>query len=60
MSSYIVGGLPFVTLIFLLFVNRPYVLPLFTTEAGHYFLFAGAFMWLLGFAWMKSMTKVTI
>ena len=25
----------------------------------HYFLFAGAFMWLLGFAWMKSMTKVT-
>jgi tight adherence protein B len=60
MSSYIVGGLPFVTLIFLLFVNRPYVLPLFTTEAGHYFLFAGAFMWVLGFAWMKSMVKVEI
>jgi tight adherence protein B len=60
MSSYIVGALPFFTLLFLLFANRPYVMPLFTTEAGHYFLFAGAFMWVLGFAWMKSMTKVTI
>jgi Flp pilus assembly protein TadB len=44
----------------LLFANRPYVMPLFTTEAGHYFLFGGAFMWTLGFVWMKSMTKVTI
>ena len=60
MSSYIVGALPFFTLLFLLFANRPYVMPLFTTEAGHYFLFAGAFMWTLGFVWMKSMTKVTI
>jgi Flp pilus assembly protein TadB len=35
-------------------------MPLFTTSTGHYFLFAGAVMWVLGFAWMKSMTKVTI
>jgi tight adherence protein B len=60
MSSYIVGALPFGTLLFLLFANRSYVMPLFTTDAGHYFLFAGGFMWVLGFAWMKSMTKVTI
>src|SRR5450432_1260767 len=60
MSSYIVGALPFVSLIFLLFANRPYVMPLFTTEFGHYFLIAGAVMWILGFAWMKSMGKVTI
>ena len=38
MSSYIVGALPFMTLLFLLFANRPYVMPLFTTDAGHYFL----------------------
>ena len=60
MSSYIVGALPFGTLLFLLFANRPYVLPLFTTEPGHYMLFGAGFIWGLGFLWMKSMTKVTI
>src|SRR5579871_1820613 len=60
MSSYIVGALPFFTLLFLLFANRPYVMPLFTTEMGHYMLFGAAFIWGLGFLWMKSMTKVTI
>jgi tight adherence protein B len=60
MSSYIVGALPFVTLLFLLFANRPYIWPLLTTDMGHYFLGGALFLWLLGFAWMKSMTKVTI
>jgi tight adherence protein B len=60
MSSYIVGALPFLTLVFMLFANRPYVMPLFTTEAGHYILGAALFMWTLGFLWMKSMNKVTI
>jgi tight adherence protein B len=60
MSSYIVGGLPFVTLLFLMFVNRPYVMPLFTTDLGHVFIIVGAMMWILGFAWMKSMIKVTV
>ncbi len=60
MSSYIVGALPFFTLVFLLFANRPYVMPLFTTDFGHYFLGVALVMWTLGFVWMKSMTKVTI
>ncbi len=60
MSSYIVGALPFVTMLFLLFANRPYIVPLFTTDMGHYLLVAAGFMWSLGFLWMKSMTKVTI
>lgn len=60
MSSYIVGALPFFTLVFLLFANRPYIMPLFTTEVGHYFLGGALVMWALGFLWMKSMTKVTI
>jgi tight adherence protein B len=60
MSSYIVGALPFVSAIFLLFANRPYIMPLFTTDLGHYFLVGALFMWTLGFAWMKSMTKVEI
>jgi tight adherence protein B len=60
MSSYIVGALPFLTLVFLLFANRPYVLPLFTTDMGHYFLAGALVIWGLGFLWMKSMTKVEI
>jgi tight adherence protein B len=60
MSSYIVGALPFVTMLFLLFANRPYIVPLFTTDMGHYLLVGAGFMWGLGFLWMKSMTKVTI
>ncbi|HVV17622.1 MAG TPA: type II secretion system F family protein [Polyangia bacterium] len=60
MSSYIVGALPFFTIVFLLFANRPYIMPLFTTEIGHYFLAGALFMWTIGFAWMKSMTKVTV
>jgi tight adherence protein B len=60
MSGYIVGALPFLTLLFLLFANRPYVMPLFTTEMGHYFVIGALVLWSLGFLWMKSMTKVTI
>jgi len=60
MSSYIVGVLPFGMTIFLLFANRPYIMPLFTTPQGHYMLGGAMVMWTLGFLWMKSMTKVTI
>ena len=60
MSSYIVGALPFVTTIFLLFANRTYVMPLFTEDAGHSMLIGALFVWTLGFLWMKSMTKVKI
>jgi tight adherence protein B len=60
MSSYIVGALPFLTLVFLLFANRPYIMPLFTTQMGHYMIGGALFIWGLGFLWMKSMTKVTI
>jgi tight adherence protein B len=60
MSSYIVGSLPFLSLLFMLFANRPYVLPLFTTVGGHYILGLALGMWTLGFLWMRSMNKVTI
>lgn len=60
MSSYIVGALPFVTLLFLLFANRPYIMPLFTTDLGHIMCGVALTMWTLGFLWMRSMNKVTI
>ncbi len=60
MSSYIVGALPFLTLLFMLFANRPYIMPMFETEMGHYMLGGALVLWTMGFLWMKSMTKVTI
>lgn len=60
MSSYIVGALPFVTLLFLLFANRPYVMPLLTTDFGHIMCGIALTMWTLGFLWMREMNKVTI
>jgi tight adherence protein B len=60
MSSYVVGGLPIASLLFMLVGNRPYVMPLFETEAGHIVLGIGIFMWTLGFIIMKRMTKVKI
>ncbi len=60
MSSYIVGALPFVTLLFLLFANRPYIMPLLTTDLGHIMCGVALTMWTLGFLWMRSMNKVTI
>jgi tight adherence protein B len=60
MSSYVVGGLPFVSLMFMLVMNRPYVLPLFTTDAGHYVLGFAGIIWTSGFLIMRKMTKVKI
>jgi tight adherence protein B len=60
MSSYIVGALPFVTLLFLLFANRPYIMPLFTTDLGHIMCGVALTMWTMGFLWMRDMNKVTI
>lgn len=60
MSSYIVGALPFVTLLFLVFANRPYVMPLLTTDYGHLMCGVALTMWTLGFLWMREMNKVTL
>jgi tight adherence protein B len=60
MSSYVVGGLPFFSLGFMMTCNRAYVMPLFKTQYGHYVLGFAAFMWTLGFIIIKKMTKVRI
>ena len=38
MSSYILGALPFVSLLFMLFGNRDYLMPMFEEPIGHYVL----------------------
>jgi tight adherence protein B len=60
MSSYVVGGLPFFSLGFMMCFNRAYVMPLFTNQIGHYVLGFAAVMWTFGFAIIKKMTKVKI
>ena len=60
MSSYIVGALPFVSLLFMLFANRQYIMPLFTEDVGHYILGYAIASWLIGFFWMRQMSKVNI
>jgi tight adherence protein B len=58
MSSYIVGGLPFVSILFMLVSNKPYLMGLFDETLGHYILGYGIITWTLGFMWMRKMIKV--
>jgi len=58
MSSYILGALPFLSLLFMLFGNREYLMPMFEETIGHYILAYGIFSWGMGFIWMRKMIKV--
>ena len=58
MSSYILGALPFVTLLFMLFANRPTSCRCSRRTMGHYVLAYGIFIWAIGFLWMRKMIKV--
>jgi tight adherence protein B len=58
MSSYILGALPFVSLLFMLFGNKEYLMPMFEEQIGHYVLAYGIISWTLGFIWMRKMIKV--
>jgi tight adherence protein B len=60
MSSYVLGALPILTGLFLGFTNRPYIARLFTTDQGHVVLGIAAGMWVIGFGWMRKMSKVQI
>jgi tight adherence protein B len=60
MSSYVVGSLPFVSALFMFAFNREYILRLFTTDAGHWFIGYGAVSWSIGFLMMKKMMKIKV
>ncbi len=59
-SSYVVGALPIVSVLFMLTANRPYIMRLFTSDVGHYFLGYAVTSWTLGFLMMRKMTQVKI
>jgi len=58
MSSYILGALPFVCVLFLLVANRTYIMHLFDDDIGNYILGYAVISWSLGFLWMRKMMKV--
>jgi tight adherence protein B len=60
MSSYVVGALPFFSLLITFTFNPDYIKPLFTTQIGHYVLGYGICSWTVGFLVMKRMTKVKV
>jgi tight adherence protein B len=60
MSSYILGSLPIICVLFLMVANRPYVMHLFTDDLGNYILGYGVISWSLGFLWMRKMMKIKL
>lgn len=60
MSSYILGALPILTGLFIGFTNPPYVKLLFTTDLGNKIFGMAIIMWVVGFGWMRRMSKVSI
>ncbi|HVR60914.1 MAG TPA: type II secretion system F family protein [Polyangia bacterium] len=60
MSSYILGALPILTGIFISVINPPYARLLVTDSLGKMILGYAIVSWLLGFLWMRRMSKVTV
>jgi tight adherence protein B len=60
MSSYILGALPILTALFISFVNPPYARLLISDKLGNMVLLYAVVSWLIGFLWMRRMSKVTV
>ena len=60
MSSYILGALPILTGMFISATNPPYARLLITEKLGHMILGYAIVSWVLGFLWMRRMSKVTV
>ena len=60
LSAWILGGLPPGFLLYLLLVNREYVMPIFTDPRG-WLMLSGAAIWLVvGIFWMSRLIKVEV
>lgn len=60
LSAYVIGGLPVVFMIYLLLVNRDYVMPMFTDPKGWLMLAAGGVLLGVGSFWMSRLIKVEV
>ena len=60
LSAFVLGGLPPAFLVYLLLINRDYVMPLFTTPLGLLMLGGAALMLSVGAFWMSRLVKVEV
>ncbi len=60
LSAYVIGGLPPVFLVYLLLINRDYVMPLFTEPLGWLMLGAASVLLSVGAFWMSRLVKVEV
>ncbi|MDP3894120.1 type II secretion system F family protein, partial [Nocardioides sp.] len=60
LSTYVLGGLPPIFLLYLLAVRRDYVMPLFTEPIGWLMLIAAGLLLTVGIFWMSRLVKVEV
>ncbi len=60
LSAYVIGGLPPAFLVYLLLVNRDYVMPIFTEPMGWVMLAGAALLLGIGAFWMSRLVKVEV
>ncbi len=60
LSTYVLTALPIVLALFLLVRNPTYIEPLFGTVVGLLMLAAGTVLLVLGWIWMKTLSKVEV
>lgn len=58
MGGYVLSGLPVCVGIAFFFINREYILTLFTTKPGQLMLVIAVLMQLLGFLWIRKITTL--
>jgi tight adherence protein B len=60
LSALVLGGLPFVTVLFVTVLNPGYLRPLFTQPLGKWFLIYAILAWAGGILWLRKMGKVEL
>ena len=60
LSAFVLGGLPPGFLLYLLLINRPYVMPMFTQPMGWVLLSGAGLLLSVGVFWMSRLVKVEV
>ena len=60
MSGYIIGGLPVVIILLLMFINPGYIDMFFTTSSGRIMLLISAVLEVIGFAIVNKIVNIKL